>query len=216
MAKTLVLTDYELDRCIAFSKASAESQQAIEFGQSDTAPRRVQEIARDNLIGKMAEVAVSRMLREDFGLHFPVNFDIYPRGEWDDCDVQIKSWNIDIKSTRTGQWLLFEVDKLRMRQNQKINNLPDAIFMCRTPWDRDSDKPKGSVELIGSISLKTLLSPNSKVKRLKKGDFIPNTHARLQAENYGVHFRDLNPDWQAVITYMLKNPPPDASSYIIP
>ena len=216
MAKTIVLSEYDMQRCLSFSKESAESQQAIEFGQSDTVPRKTAEIARDNLIGKMAEVAVSRMLREDFGVHFTVNFDIYPRGEWDDFDVQINGWNIDIKSTRTGQWLLFEVDKLRMRQNQKYNNLPDAIFMCRTPWNRETDEPKGEVELIGAVSLKVLLSGNPKVKRLKKGDCIPNTRARLQAENYGIHFRNLNSDWDSIIPYMLKNSPPDTSAYIIP
>lgn len=154
MMKTIVLSQYDMQRCVDFSKESAKSQQAIEFGQSDTVPRRIAEIARDNLIGKMAEVATTHMLREDFGLHFTVNFDIYPRGEWDDFDVQINGWNVDIKSTRTGQWLLFEVDKLRMRQNQKYNNLPDAIFMCRTPWNRELDEPKGAVKLIGAVSLK--------------------------------------------------------------
>ncbi len=216
MAKTIVLTEYEMQRCVSFSNESAKTQQAIEFGQSDTVPRRTQEIARDNLIGKMAETAVSRMLREDFGLHYAVNFDIYPRGEWDDFDLQINSWNIDIKSTRIGQWLLFEVDKLRMRQNQAVNNLPDAVFMCRTPWIRESDSPEGSVELIGSVSLKTLLSPSKKVLRLKKGDFIPYTKSRLQAENFAINFRDLNSDWELIINYMLKNPPPDVSAYFIP
>ncbi|SFP37079.1 hypothetical protein SAMN02910344_01211 [Ruminobacter amylophilus] len=216
MIKTIVLSKYDMQRCVDFSKESAKSQQAIEFGQSDTVPRRIAEIARDNLIGKMAEVAITHMLREDFGLHFTVNFDIYPRGEWDDFDVQINGWNVDIKSTRIGQWLLFEVDKLRMRQNQKYNNLPDAIFMCRTPWNRELDEPKGTVELIGAVSLKNLLSNNSKVVRLKKGDFIPNTRAKLQAENYGIHFSNISSDWGSIIPYMLTNPPPDASAYIIP
>ena len=103
-----------------------------------------------------------------------------------------------------------------MRQNQKYNNLPDAIFMCRTPWNRETDEPKGNVELIGAVSLRILLSNNPKVKRLKKGDFIPNTKARLQAENYGIHFSNINSDWGSIIPYMLKNSPPDASAYIIP
>ena len=214
MIKTIFLPEYDMQRCVDFSNKSAKSQQSIEFGQSDTVPRRTAEIARDNLIGKMAEVAITHMLREDFGLHFTVNFDIYPRGEWDDFDVQINGWNVDIKSTRTGQWLLFEVDKLRMRQYQKYNNLPDAIFMCRTPWNRETDEPIGNVELIGAISLKNLLS-NPKVMRLKKGDFIPNTRAKLQAENYGIHFTNISSDWGAIIPYMLTNPPPDASAYII-
>ena len=216
MYKTMTLTAAEMDMCITFSKASAESQQAIEFGQHDTTPRKTQEIARDNLIGKMAEVAVARMLRENYGIHFPVNFEIYPRGEWDDCDVQIKGWNIDIKSTRTGQWLLFEVDKLRMRQNQQINNLPDAVFMCRTPWDRDKDIPIGTVELIGAISLKMLLTPDKRILRLRKGEYIPNTRAKLQADNLAVNFSDLNHDWDMIIHHMIENSPPDNSSYHIP
>lgn len=214
--KTITLSEYDMKRCIDFSKESAESQQAIEFGQSDTVPRRTEEIARDNLIGKMAEVAVTRMLREDFDLHYSVNFEIYPRGEWDDFDVQINGWNVDIKSTRNGRWLLFEVDKLKMRKNQKNNNLPDAIFMCRTPWNRETDEPIGNVELIGAVSLGFLLSNDPKVKRFKKGDYIPYTKVRLQAENYGVHFDDINSDWGSIITYMLNNTPEDTAEYLIP
>ena len=216
MYKTIVLTPDEMKKCRDFSVKSAESQQEIEFGQKDTKPRSTQEIARDNLIGKMAEAAVSRMLREEYSIHVPVNFEIYPRGEWDDCDVQIKAWNIDIKSTRSGHWLLFETSKLRMRQNQAINNLPDAVFMCRTLWNRDDDSPEGSVELIGTINLQTLVSNNSIVKHLKKGDFIPNTKTKLQADNLAVEFDDLNHDWNQIIQYMLKNSPPDTSSYHIP
>ncbi len=137
-------------------------------------------------------------------------------GEWDDFDVQINGWNVDIKSTRTGQWLLFEVDKLRMRQHQNHNNLPDAIFMCRTPWDKEMDEPKANkVDLIGAVSLSRLLSDDPKVKRLKKGDFIPNTKTPLQAENYGIHFSNIKSDWASIIHYMLENSPPNASAYVI-
>lgn len=213
--KTIMLTADEMQRCIDFSDQSAKTQQDIEFGQKDTKPRSLQEIARDNLIGKMAEVAVARMLREEFGIHYSVNFDIYPRGEWDDCDIQVKSWSVDIKSTRNGHWLLFETNKLKMRQEQTINNLPDAIFMCRTPWNRDNDTPIGNVELIGAISLSILLSDDAKVKHLKKGDFIPNTKTKLQADNLAVEFDKLNHDWKQIITHMVKNNPPDSSQYCL-
>jgi len=203
----ITLTPDEMQKCIEFSQKSAETQQDIEFGQKDTKPRPTKEIARDNLIGKMAEVAVLRMLREKYGIHYPVNYEIYPRGEWDDCDVKIGGWSIDIKSTRSGKWLLFETSKLKMRQNQKINNL-DALIMCRTPWDREKDAPKGSVELIGLISMKKLLSADPIVKHLRKGDCIPNTNARLQAENLAVAFDDLEHNWDMMIDYMTKNPPP--------
>lgn len=85
--------------------------------------------------------------------------------------------------------------------------------MCRTPWDRDNDVPIGNVELIGAISLKTLLSNNEKVKHLKKGEFIPNTKAKLQADNLAVNFDDLNHDWKQIIAYMVKNPPSDSSAF---
>ena len=62
--------------CVQFSNESAKSQQDIEFGQRNTAPRSIKEIARDNLIGKMAEVAVVKMLREDYQLHLPINYEI--------------------------------------------------------------------------------------------------------------------------------------------
>ncbi len=203
----ITLTPDEMQKCIEFSQKSAETQQDIEFGQKDTKPRPTKEIARDNLIGKMAEVAVLRMLREKYGIHYPVNYEIYPRGEWDDCDVKIGGWSIDIKSTRIGKWLLFETNKLKMRQSQKINNL-DALIMCKTPWNMDKDEPIGTVELIGLISMRKLLSSDPKVKHLKKGDFIPNTKSKLQAENLAVAFDDLEHNWDMMIDYMTKNPPP--------
>ena len=50
----------------------------------------------------------------------------------------------------------------------------------------------------------------------KKGDYIPYTKVRLQAENYGVHFDDINSDWGSIITYMLNNTPEDTAEYLIP
>lgn len=82
--KTITLTKEELEKCKAFSEKSAKTQQPIEFGQSDTVARKRAEIARDTLIGKMAEVAFARMLKEDFNLDVPLDFEVYARGKWDD------------------------------------------------------------------------------------------------------------------------------------
>lgn len=147
------------------------------------------------------------MLRTEYGIRYPLNFDVYPRGEFDDCDLVINSWNIDIKSTRSGNWLLFEHNKLVMRSRQTIDTMPDAIFMCRTPWVKGKDEPTGKVELIGAISLEKLLSNSKQIKRLPKGSYIPNTHAKLQANNYAVHFDDLSHNWNQIINYMKKHPP---------
>ena len=58
------LTELEYNKCVEFSRMCALNQQRIEFGQGDTTPRTMDEISRDNLIGKMAEVAFARMLHD--------------------------------------------------------------------------------------------------------------------------------------------------------
>ena len=58
----VTLTKDELTKCKFFSLKCAENQQAIEFGQKTTKARDVKEIARDNLIGKIAETAFSRIM----------------------------------------------------------------------------------------------------------------------------------------------------------
>lgn len=207
----IYLTDEELHKCRQFSIDSAGTQQGIEFGQSDTITRKVSEIARDNLIGKMAEVAISKMLKEQFDLDIPLDFNVYDRGKWDDNDVEINGWHIDIKSTRIGHWLLIEWNKLNFRQKQ--GELPHAFFMCKTDWDMKLDQPKGSVDLVGCISLNKLKAGMPNVRVLRKGDCIPGTHTRLQADNFGVEFNDLEKDWVKIIEFMLSNSPPDLSKY---
>lgn len=209
--KTIKLTAEELQKCIEFSEQSAKTQQPIEFGQNTTVARKVKEIARDNLIGKMAEVAIVKMLKEDFGIEVPLDFAIYDRGVWDENDIVINGWNIDIKSTRIGHWLLIEWNKLNFRQ--KNGDLPHVFFMCKTSWDMETDTPNGVVQLIGSISTGRLKAENPSVVVLRKGDFIPKTNTRLQADNFGVEFNNLNSDWHSVISYMLNNNPPDLSNY---
>ena len=202
--RTIRLTDHEYCMCVQFSNESAKSQQDIEFGQKSTAPRSIKEIARDNLIGKMAEVGVAKMLREDYQLHVPINYEIYPRGEWDDNDIEVNRWTIDIKSTRKGHYLLLEHNKVNFRREH--GNLPDMIIMCRTPWNEDTDLPADqTVELIGCISLKKLLDPKSTfVYNLRAGECIPGTRSKLQAANYAVEFEDLS-DIKKAMDYILSH-----------
>ena len=159
----------------------------------------------------MAEVAISKMLKEQFNLEIPLDFEVYSRGKWDDNDVEINGWHIDVKSTRIGHWLLIEWNKLNFRQKQ--GELPHAFFMCKTDWDMKVDVPKGSVDLVGCISTTKLKAGMPHVRVLRKGDCIPGTHTRLQADNFGVEFNDLQKDWKVIIEYMLHNSPPDLSEY---
>lgn len=209
------LNAQELKKCIEFSAKCAENQQKIEFGQDDTIPRSVKEIGRDNLIGKIAEVAFSKMLKERYNLDVPLDFEYYPRGKWDAQDAVINGWKIDVKGTRQGgKWMLIEWSKLNFRQ--KDNDLSHLYVMASVKWERDADKPTGGVDLVGCASLMKLKSNIPQTQRLRKGTVIPKTNARLQADNYGIHFDDLEHDWDKVIGYIVSHQPPNTSNYSNP
>lgn len=208
MSRTIELTDYECKMISAFADETAKTQQAVEFGQRKSKPRGVKEIARDTEIGKMAEVGVAKMLKSDFGLHLPINYEIYPSGECDDNDITINNWTIDIKSTRNGRWLLFERKKMEYRR--KSGTLPDVIIMCRTPWDEVTDRPKGrSVELVGCVGIRRLIKGGKGVRRIRAGECLPGTRCRLLADNYAVCFEDLDgvESLKSYIAYMLAHEP---------
>jgi len=198
------LSEYQFTLCKLFSEESAKTQQRIEFGEISTGQRSIAEVTRDNLIGKMAEAAICSMLWSDFGLRIPVNYDVYPRGEYDDEDIRINGWSIDVKATRSGRFLLLEDHKIRFRLAEQ--KLPDVIAVCRVPWDRVSDVPAGrSVELVGCVSISRLLNPKTKcVSRLSSGQFIPNTLCRLQSSSYCMDFAYLT-DMRRSIELMLSH-----------
>ena len=79
---TIELTHEELNKCREFAYKSAQNQQSVEFGQSDTRPRSASEIGCDNSIGKIAEVAFAKMMLQEFGIKIELDFEYYPRGEW--------------------------------------------------------------------------------------------------------------------------------------
>jgi len=211
----IYLTPEELEKCTKFANKCAETQQKKEFGQNDTLPRGEQEIGRDNLIGKIAEVAFAKMLRESFKITIKLDFECYPRRVWDKTDTEINGWRIDIKGTRQGgQWLLVEWNKLVFRQKEE--NLPHLFVMASVGWDRKNDKPTRSVDLIGSASLQRLRHNVEKTIILSKGRCIPGTKTYLQADNYAIHFKDLELDWSKVIKYIKSNQPPDTCNYPCP
>ena len=204
--KNIQLTENELNKCLEFSEISAQNQQKIEFGQKTTSPRKVSEIARDNLIGKIAEVAFCKLLKENYGIDIELDFNYYPRGQWDSQDAEVNGWRIDIKGTRKGgHWLLIEWNKLNFRQRD--NNLSHVFVMFSVDWNRNIDAPTGKASFEGIASLNKLnrYTPNTRV--LLKGSCIPGTHARLQADNYGIHFDNLFKDLDTFILW-LQSPPP--------
>lgn len=205
--KDIRLTEEELAKCIEFSNTSAPNQQAIEFGQHTTKARSSREIARDNLIGKIAEIAFSKMMKENYDIDIVLDFNYYPRGQWDSQDAVINGWRIDIKGTRKGgHWMLIEWNKLNFRQRH--NNLSHVYLMFTVDWDRNKDLPTGKVSYEGAVSLEKLRQGCPTTRILRKGDLIPGTNTRLQADNYGIHFNDLYKRLNHLVAFLTENSPP--------
>lgn len=208
----VVLTEMEYDKCVDFARKCALNQQRIEFGQRDTKPRATDEISRDNLIGKMAEVAFSRMLHDVYQIDVGLDFNYYPRGEWDDQDAVINGWRIDVKATRKGgRWMLIEWSKLDFRQKQE--KLSHLYAMAIVDWDRTRDLPSRRVEVVGCASVMKLRPGVPTTLVLRKGAYIPGTKTPLQADNYGISFSDLEKDWESVIQYITTHSPPNLKNY---
>ena len=205
--RNIFLSDEEMQKCRQFSTISASSQQAIEFGQHTTKARSEREIARDNLIGKIAEVAFSKMMKENYGIDVPLDFNYYPRGQWDSQDAVINGWRIDIKATREGgRWMLIEWNKLDFRQHD--NNLSHVYMMFTVGWDRQLDQPTGKASYKGAVSLEKLKSSCPTTVVLHKGDALPGTSTILQADNFGIRFDDLYKHLNHLVGYFEKSPPP--------
>lgn len=213
MSVLVKLSAEEIALCRRFSFQCASQQQDIEFGQKDTAARCIQEIGRDNLIGKIGEVTFARFLRERYGIEVPLDFNYYPRGVWDDQDVSLCGWSIDVKATRQrGHWLLVEWNKLAFRA--KDGQSPDLFVMCSVGWDREKDVPTGDVWLMGCASERYLCR---KGVIFRKGTHYQDPNMTFQADNYGLPFERLEQDWDKVIDYLQSHrPPPKPLRFEVP
>ena len=79
------------------------------------------------------------MMKENYGIDVPLDFNYYPRGQWDDQDAEINGWRIDVKGTRKGgRWMLIEWNKLNFRQRD--NNLSPLchVYGGLEPSDRSA------------------------------------------------------------------------------
>ena len=204
----VVLTRNEIVRCMNFARNSAPTQQNIEFGQHDVKARPTEEVSRDTLIGKIAEVAFSKMLHENYGINIELDWKIYPRGVYDAQDATVNNWRIDVKGTRQGgHFLLVEWNKLDFRQME--NRLSHVYAMFSVGWDRINDCPNGHVSYAGAVTLRALSdNPNwIHTLKLRKYDCIPGTRTRLQADNYAIEFRELNRNLDGLVRVMTSRYP---------
>lgn len=208
-----------IEKCWQFSTDSAGTQQAVEYGQKNSRPRDVAEIARDNMIGKLGEAAVQLFLQKH-GIDIKLDFAIYPRGRWDDFDVDFKGWSFDIKTTKHfGKNFLIEWSKLQFRAD--AHQVPHYFLMTRLKDDfmdpEADDLPMGvDVELCGFIDSRLLVEENASVKTLEAGDFIPGTHTEMTAKSFCVPFDDLDVDWNGLVDRLLNDQPFNMDSYRAP
>ena len=204
------LSEKELNDCKEFAEQSAPTQQYIEFGQHDIRARDVNEIARDNLIGKIAEVAFKRIVEENYpdAGEIPLDFNVYQRGVYDSQDANINGTLIDIKATREGgEWFLIEWNKLNFRAREK--HLPHYFVFFTVGWDRKTDQPTGGATFEGIIPIEWLskehVDQEERILVLRRGKNIPGKDVCLQADNYGINKRHISRSLDYYMRLMVKN-----------
>lgn len=80
--------------------------------------------------------------------------------------------------------------------------------MFSVEWDRVADLPTGQASYEGAASLAKLRADCKTTKVLHKGETIPGTRTILQADNFGIHFRDLYKHLNHLVAYLLEHKPP--------
>lgn len=205
-----ILSEEDLNLCVEFSEQSAPTQQDIEFGQNDIKARDVKEIARDNLIGKIAEVAFKRIIEKNYpdAGEIPLDFSVYERGKYDNQDANINETLIDIKATREGgEWFLIEWNKLNFRAREK--HLPHYFVFFTVGWDRRKDQPTGKAIFEGLIPIEWLSKEHvlkePRIRVLKRGEKIPGKDVCLQADNYGINKKYISRSLDYYMRLMIHN-----------
>ena len=104
--------------------------------------------------------------------------------------------------------MLIEWNKLQFRQ--KEDKLSHVYAMFSVEWDRATDLPTGRASYEGAASLAKLRVDSETTKVLHKGEPIPGTRTILQADNFGIHFRDLYKHLNHLVAYLLEHKPPQS------
>lgn len=212
-----------IEKCWQFSKAGAVTQRPVEYGRKNGRSRAPAEIARDNMIGKLGEAAVQKFLQMH-GIDVKLDFDVYPRGRWDDYDIRCNGWTFDVKTTkRGGRNLLIEWSKLQFRADAR--QIPNYFVMTRLKDDFDAevadleaDVPACGfdVELCGFVDSRLLQEDVETVRTVEPGDFIPGTRIRATAKSFCVPFVELDDDWEGLVGRLLNESPFSLDSYRAP
>ncbi len=178
-----ILLDYKTKtKCMDFAEKSAKTQR--DFRSGGTKRRSVDMIVNDITRGKVGEAVVQKFL-EAHGIKIDLDFDIYPKGRWDDGDFTLKGMKFSIKASKAyAKWLLLESRDIER----------DYLFDYYIFVNVDKNLSGGIVR--GYATMKDVLG----FTKLKKGDFLPNTSSVLDADNHGREVTYLSQNWDKVLT----------------
>lgn len=194
MVYNYTITQEELDLCTQFARECAPTHRKYRSGGS--AVKSMSQTEKDIFQGKVAEIVVKNYL-ESLGVEdISLDFENYGAGVWDGADIIRSDKSISIKSSKYySRWLLLETKDI------KRGDIYDYYIFVTI--DLRDHLPSG--EIRGYIDKETLLSDDSIVLHLQKGENIPRTFIRLDAGNYAVHSNNLfnrESDWRALIDHL--------------
>lgn len=186
----IALTPEEKAQCRQFAQDSAPTQR--EWRSGGELQRSISQINEDTFRGKVAEVVAKKFFEQN-----PLNvqgvlldFNVYPRGEWDETDLVINKKKISIKSAKWfSNWLLLETKDIDRGATYDY-----YVFITV-----DKDFGAGTVK---GFATKQEIVEDDKTLKLRKGDPIPGTKTLLDANNHARHAENLHnseKDWLMMI-----------------
>ena len=216
----ITLNHEMIEKCWVFANQCARTMRPLEHGEVLAKERSYEQIVHDTIVGKLGEVAVQEFLKQK-GITTQLDFDIYERGQWDDSDINVNGWKIDIKCTKKqGHNFLIEWNKLQFGSDSE--ELPHYYLMTHLLDEVPSNElqiqqmKSFRVELIGYEDVRNLQTTNNNILVLDRGAFIPGTNTEMIAKSYCIPFDQMRKDWEQFISRLNCETPFDLSSYIAP
>lgn len=146
----------------------------------------------DTFRGKIGECTTKKFLEQD-PLSVPgieLDFNVYPRGKWDESDFIIYGRKFSIKSVKYfSSWLLLESKDIER------GDVYDYYILAAVTRNED-----GAV-ILGFASKEDIIEGPDTLK-LMKGELIPGTGTFLDADNHAIHkshLKNSEEDWIQLI-----------------
>ena len=180
--KRFNLTDEEITQCKKFAEEVWKTQKEHRSGGSII--RTQNQMMNDIQLGKVGEIIVKKFLFEEYGITINLDFDVYPRGKWDDGDFILNDKKFSIKSSKSyAKWILLESEDI------KRGYLFDYYIFVSV------DKNLGGGEVRGYATKNEVLN----FQQLKKGTYLPDVKPTptsiLDADNHARKIEYLNQNW---------------------